>query len=107
SMQGDIFTLGNSPWRIVRVQRGRMVVESAAGLPPTIPFWHGEAPGRTAELSGAVARLRADIAARLDDPESAAGWLAAEAARAPDPPPPAVACGGPPPAAGGRGAGGA
>ncbi|MGH7264048.1 MAG: DEAD/DEAH box helicase, partial [Candidatus Rokuibacteriota bacterium] len=53
SMRGDIFTLGNAPWRIVRVQRGRMVVESAAGLPPTIPFWHGEAPGRTAELSGA------------------------------------------------------
>ncbi|MBI4013441.1 MAG: DEAD/DEAH box helicase [Candidatus Rokubacteria bacterium] len=84
SMRGDIFTLGNSPWRIVRVQRGRMVVESAAGLPPTIPFWHGEAPGRTAELSGAVARLRSEIAERLADPEEAARWLAAEAALEPD-----------------------
>ncbi len=83
SMRGDIFTLGNASWRIERIQRGRMVVHSAAGLPPTIPFWHGEAPGRTAELSGAVARLRADIAERLADPEAAAGWLAAEAALEP------------------------
>jgi ATP-dependent Lhr-like helicase len=76
SMRGDIFTLGNAPWRILRVQRGRMVVESAAGLPPTIPFWHGELPGRTAALSAEVARLRADLAARLEDPEGAARWLA-------------------------------
>jgi ATP-dependent helicase Lhr and Lhr-like helicase len=80
SMRGDIFTLGNAPWRILRISRGRMIVESAAGLPPTIPFWHGEAPGRTAELSSAVARLRADIAGRLDDPEAAARWLGDEAA---------------------------
>jgi ATP-dependent Lhr-like helicase len=84
SMRGDIFTLGNAPWRILRIQRGRMVVESAAGLPPTIPFWHGELPGRTAELSTAVARLRADIAGRLGDPEGAAAWLTAEAALEPD-----------------------
>lgn len=76
SMRGDIFTLGNASWRILRVQRGRMVVESAAGLPPTIPFWHGELPGRTAELSGEVSRLRRDLEARLDDPEAAAAWLA-------------------------------
>jgi ATP-dependent helicase Lhr and Lhr-like helicase len=79
SMRGDIFTLGNASWRIVQVQRGRMVVESAAGLPPTIPFWHGEAPGRTAELSGAVARLRSEIAERLAEPEAATRWLAGEA----------------------------
>jgi len=84
SMRGDIFTLGNAPWRILRIQRGRMVVESAAGLPPTIPFWHGELPGRTAELSQEVARLRADLAARLGDPETAARWLAEEAALEPD-----------------------
>lgn len=76
SMRGDIFTLGNASWRILRVQRGRMVVESAAGLPPTIPFWHGELPGRTVELSGEVSRLRRDLEARLDDPEAAAAWLA-------------------------------
>ncbi|MGH7567434.1 MAG: DEAD/DEAH box helicase, partial [Gemmatimonadales bacterium] len=84
SMRGDIFTLGNAPWRILRVQRGRMVVESAAGLPPTIPFWHGELPGRTAALSTEVARLRADLATRLDDPEGAAGWLGETAALEPD-----------------------
>ncbi|MBI3456267.1 MAG: DEAD/DEAH box helicase [Candidatus Rokubacteria bacterium] len=84
SMRGDIFTLGNASWRILRIQRGRMVVESAAGLPPTIPFWHGELPGRTAELSAAVARLRAETAARLADPEGAAGWLAGEAALEPE-----------------------
>ena len=84
SMRGDIFTLGNAAWRILRIQRGRMIVESAAGLPPTIPFWHGEAPGRTAELSSAVARLRIDLAERLGDADAAAGWLAAEAALGPD-----------------------
>ncbi len=84
SMRGDIFTLGNASWRILRVQRGRMIVESAAGLPPTIPFWHGEAPGRTAELSSAVARLRTDVVARLADPAAAAAWLAAEAGLEPD-----------------------
>ena len=83
SMRGDIFTLGNASWRILRVQRGRMIVESAAGLPPTIPFWNGEAPGRTAELSGAVARLRSDLTERLGDPDAAARWLAAEAALEP------------------------
>jgi ATP-dependent Lhr-like helicase len=83
SMRGDIFTLGNASWRIVRVQRGRMIVESAAGLPPTIPFWNGEAPGRTAELSSAVARLRIDIGERLDDQEAAAAWLVAEAGLGP------------------------
>jgi len=75
SMKGDIFTLGNAPWRIVKVERGRMVVESAAGLPPTIPFWHGEAPGRTGELSREVGRLRRELAARLDDPDGARRWL--------------------------------
>jgi len=84
SMQGDIFTLGNAPWRILRVQRGRMVVESAAGLPPTIPFWHGEAPGRTADLSSEVARLRNDLAGRVADPEAASVWLADVGALEPD-----------------------
>ncbi len=76
SMRGDIFTLGNASWRILRVQRGRMTVESAAGLPPTIPFWHGELPGRTAELSAEVSRLRRDLEARLADPGAATAWLA-------------------------------
>ncbi len=78
SMKGDIFTLGNAPWRIVKVERGRMVVESAAGLPPTIPFWHGELPGRTWELSKEVGELRRELAARLGDPEETRQWLERE-----------------------------
>jgi ATP-dependent Lhr-like helicase len=58
SMAGDIFQLGNMSWRILRVQRGVVRVEDARGQPPTIPFWFGEAPARSAELSVAVAELR-------------------------------------------------
>src|SRR5207249_2229719 len=50
SMAGDIFLLGNRSWRIRRVEAGRVRVEDAAGAPPTIPFWLGEAPARTREL---------------------------------------------------------
>ena len=60
SMAGDIFQLGNVSYRIQRVERGTVRVEDAKGLPPTIPFWLGEAPGRTDELSTAVSRLRAE-----------------------------------------------
>jgi ATP-dependent Lhr-like helicase len=65
SMAGDIFLLGNRSWRIRRVESGRMRVEDAQGAPPTIPFWLGEAPARTPELSAAVADLREEVAARL------------------------------------------
>lgn len=65
SMAGDIFQLGNASYRIQRVERGTVRVEDAQGQPPTIPFWIGEAPGRTDELSASVSRLRAEIAARL------------------------------------------
>jgi ATP-dependent Lhr-like helicase len=58
SMAGDIFQLGNMSWRILRVQRGVVRVEDARGQPPTIPFWFGEAPSRSAELSAAVSVLR-------------------------------------------------
>lgn len=75
SMVGDIFALGNASWRITKVERGRMVVEDARGLPPSIPFWHGEAPGRTYDLSLEVSRLRAELAARLSDPTQARNWL--------------------------------
>ena len=66
SMAGDIFQLGNASYRILRVESGRVRVSDAEGAPPSIPFWLGEAPGRTDELSTGVARLRADIAAALD-----------------------------------------
>ena len=66
SLQGDIFQLGNTSYRILRVERGTVRVEDAHGQPPSIPFWLGEAPGRSDELSAAVARLRAEIGLRLD-----------------------------------------
>lgn len=67
SIAGDIFQLGNASYRILRVEAGRVRVEDAHGLPPTIPFWLGEAPGRSRELSAAVARLQGQIDARLQD----------------------------------------
>jgi ATP-dependent helicase Lhr and Lhr-like helicase len=78
SMAGDVFLLGNTSWRIRRVESGRVRVEDAHGAPPSVPFWLGEAPGRTRELSAAVSALRRDIAARLEDPEPVRRWLAAE-----------------------------
>jgi ATP-dependent helicase Lhr and Lhr-like helicase len=60
-----VFQLGNNSYRILRVERGTVRVEDAHGMPPTIPFWLGEAPGRSDELSLAVSRLRAELAARL------------------------------------------
>jgi ATP-dependent Lhr-like helicase len=71
SLAGDIFQLGNKSYRIIRVERGVVRVEDAHGMAPTIPFWLGEAPGRSDELSAAVSRLRAEIAARLSGGESA------------------------------------
>ncbi|MFL6931638.1 MAG: DEAD/DEAH box helicase, partial [Xanthobacteraceae bacterium] len=65
SLQGDIFQLGNNSYRILRVERGTVRVEDAHGMAPTIPFWLGEAPGRTDELSQSVSRLRAKIASLL------------------------------------------
>jgi ATP-dependent Lhr-like helicase len=67
SLAGDVFLLGTTSWRIRRVEAGRVRVEDAHGAAPTIPFWRGEAPGRTAELSSAVSELRAQIV-RGSDP---------------------------------------
>ncbi len=65
SQAGDIFQLGNASYRILRVEAGRVRVQDAKGLPPTLPFWLGEAPSRSNELSHAVSRLRADVDAML------------------------------------------
>ncbi|KAG9544682.1 hypothetical protein KCV01_g24751, partial [Aureobasidium melanogenum] len=77
SLAGDVFQLGNRSYRIIRVEMGRLRVEDAQGQPPNIPFWLGEAPGRTDELSNGVSRLRGEIASRLDDGgrDSALAWL--------------------------------
>jgi ATP-dependent Lhr-like helicase len=71
SMAGDIFQLGNASYRIIRVEPGRVRVEDAQGAPPSIPFWLGEAPGRTDELSFAVSRLREEVARMVRGEESA------------------------------------
>jgi ATP-dependent helicase Lhr and Lhr-like helicase len=81
SMSGDIFQLGNQSYRIMRIERGVVRVEDAHGMPPTIPFWLGEAPGRSDELSQAVSRLRADIAKRFSSGAEGTDplrWLIAE-----------------------------
>ncbi|HEX6276225.1 MAG TPA: DEAD/DEAH box helicase, partial [Polyangiaceae bacterium] len=90
SMAGDIFQLGNTSYVIRRVEPGKVRVEDARGAPPTLPFWLGEAPARTTELSRALSRLREDVAGRLAREDGEAGacayltgevGLSAEAAR--------------------------
>ncbi|MGR9107751.1 MAG: DEAD/DEAH box helicase [Gammaproteobacteria bacterium] len=79
SLSGDIFQLGNSSWRVLRMESGDLHVEDAANQPPSIPFWFGEAPGRSRELSYAVSRLREEIAERCSNPaegtREALAWL--------------------------------
>ena len=76
SLQGDVFQLGNTSYRILRVEQGRIRVEDARGEPPSIPFWLGEAPGRSDELSLSVSRLRTELEAQLDAGLEAAGsWV--------------------------------
>jgi ATP-dependent Lhr-like helicase len=66
SLQGDIFQLGNTSWRVLRVEQGKVRVEDAHGQPPSIPFWLGEAPARSHELSVSVSRLREAVATRIN-----------------------------------------
>jgi len=83
SLQGDVFQLGNTSYRILRVERGTVRVEDAHGQPPSIPFWLGEAPGRTEELSAAVSRFKLEVEKRLEigqrmedvEPDTATQWL--------------------------------
>lgn len=89
SLAGDVFQLGNTSYRILRIEPGRVRVEDARGAAPNIPFWLGEAPGRTDELSFGVSRLREEVAQLIaaQGPEAGVDWLArhvgldAEAAR--------------------------
>src|SRR6266566_654367 len=80
SMPGDVFQLGNTSYLIRKIESGQVRVVDAQGQPPSIPFWLGEAPGRTPELSEEVSRLRQDIADRLGEPagEGAVAWLVSE-----------------------------
>lgn len=91
SSPGDVFLLGSTAWRMRRVAGGRAYVVDAGGAPPTVPSWAGEAPGRTFELSQAVAALRGELercfttgeptAAALEQRLQAECGLSAEAAR--------------------------
>lgn len=82
SLQGDIFQLGNASWRVLRVEQGKVRVEDAHGQPPSIPFWLGEAPARSHELSVSVSRLREEVAARINteavDLGAAVEWVTNE-----------------------------
>jgi ATP-dependent Lhr-like helicase len=82
SLAGDVFQLGNTAYRIRRVERGTVRVEDAEGQPPNVPFWLGEAPGRTDELSAAVSCLREEIGERLS-PSPALRERVADAERRP------------------------
>lgn len=85
SLPGDIFQLGNTSYRILRVMSGKVFVEDAQGQSPTIPFWFGEAPGRSDELSAAVSALRRRLDAELaaNPPEHVAETLCASLGLAP------------------------
>jgi ATP-dependent Lhr-like helicase len=72
SLPGDIFQLGNFSYRMLKIEQGRVFVEDAHGQPPNIPFWFGEAPGRSDELSEAVSDLRATLDAKLEGGQEAA-----------------------------------
>ncbi|MDX6336063.1 MAG: ATP-dependent helicase Lhr and Lhr-like helicase, partial [Streptosporangiaceae bacterium] len=80
SMAGDVFLLGTTSWRIRRVEPGVVRVVDAQGAPPSVPFWLGEAPGRTVELSEEVCVLRKAVAGRLGSggPAEATAWLREE-----------------------------
>ncbi len=67
SMAGDIFQLGNNSWQILRIEGGTVRVSDAQGQPPSIPFWFGEAPGRTEAFSTAVSRLREQVSTLLGE----------------------------------------
>jgi ATP-dependent Lhr-like helicase len=75
SLQGDIFQLGNTSWRILQVAQGTVRVEDARGQPPSIPFWLGESPARSDELSTAVSEIRRGVEERLPDKEQAVQWI--------------------------------
>ncbi len=81
SMAGEIFQLGNASWRIIKINSGVMRVEDAHGQPPGIPFWLGEAPGRTAELSRAVSGLRTEIEAQVKSAPNGEGLAVEELER--------------------------
>jgi ATP-dependent Lhr-like helicase len=80
SSRGDVFSLGSMPWQIQRSSRGRLMVEPAPGMAPTLPFWLTEAGGRSPAMSAEISDLRHEIWNRLERNESAEEWLMDECA---------------------------
>ena len=80
SVRGDVFALGSMPWMIRRISRGRLLVEPAPGMAPSLPFWMNEAGGRSPALSSQVCALRGEIASRLENQEKLRDFLAIECA---------------------------
>ena len=70
SLPGDVFQLGNTSWRILRIGNGVVRVADAQGQPPSMPFWLGEAPARSDEMSAAVSQLRAAVDFELPGPDA-------------------------------------
>src|SRR5204863_2867932 len=70
SLPGDVFQLGNTSWRILRIGNGVVRVADAKGQPPSMPFWLGEAPARSDEMSVAVSKLRAAVDEVLPGPDA-------------------------------------
>ena len=75
SNAGDVFLLGNTSWRVHYVRGSEVYVSDADGAPATVPFWLGEAPGRTIELSQEVSRLREEIALEVGSLDGAQARL--------------------------------
>ncbi|HEY3281818.1 MAG TPA: ATP-dependent helicase [Armatimonadota bacterium] len=71
---GDIFILGSSSWRVLGIEKGRVMVEAVYGLAPTIPYWTGDRDSRTFDLGLMVGRFRGEAQERLGQPDTAA-WL--------------------------------
>jgi ATP-dependent helicase Lhr and Lhr-like helicase len=80
SSRGDVFSLGSMPWQIQRSSRGRLMVEPAPGMAPTLPFWLTEAGGRSPAMSAEICDLRHEVWTRLQRNESAEDWLISECA---------------------------
>jgi ATP-dependent Lhr-like helicase len=78
SMSGDVFLLGNTSWRIRRIEKGKVRVEDAHGHAPNVPFWLGEAPSRTRELSNLVSEVREGIHQRISEDANCLQWLTRE-----------------------------
>src|SRR5947207_15152094 len=70
SLPGDVFQLGNTSWRILRIGNGVVRVADAQGQPPSMPFWLGEAPARSDEMTAAVSQLRAAVDFELPGPDA-------------------------------------